>query len=312
MEITIMNCCAVIVTFNRKDLLKECIDGILNQNLRLSHLVVIDNNSTDGTQELVQDSYNDTSNLTYINLGENRGGAGGFNAGVKWAYKNGYEWVWLMDDDVEPEENCLEIMNKFTSDSKCIHPTKRYSENGKVFNWEGYLNESSSFSVRYPTEKFRKEEFTTVNMGCFEGMLIHKEIIEKIGFPDERFFIAGDDLIYGFLASKHTPVYYLRDAEFKKKILKDEKSYFLGISRPLQSPFYLYFNTRNHFLKKDYLIKTGTGSSMSINKVLILKNIKLLAECVLFFRTNSHLKMFCLGLFDGLKRNYSGHKRFIK
>jgi GT2 family glycosyltransferase len=307
-----MNCCAVLVTFNRKKLLLECISGLLNQTKQLTHIVILDNNSNDDTESTIKEKFGSHKSITFIQLGENTGGAGGFYHGIKWAYEQGYEWFWLMDDDVEPEFDCLEKMSKFTQQSKCLHPTKRYTDNGEVFNWEGHLNPKNSYSVRLKNEKFRTKEYTTTNIGCFEGMLIHKDIVKKIGFPDPRFFITGDDLIYGHLASKHTPVYYLRDPEFKKKILKNEKSYFLNFERPYQSPFYLYFNTRNHFLKKDYLIKDSNGSPCEINKILMVKNLKLLIESILFFRSYQHIKMFTLGLFDGLRRNFQGHKRFIK
>ena len=306
------NCCAVVVTFNRKELLLECLNGLLAQTAPLDHIVVIDNNSSDGTKELMHKYFSDSNQITYINLNDNLGGAGGFHYGVKWAFENRYTWFWLMDDDVEPEIDCLEKMLTFTDRSKCLHPTKRYSSNKQIFKWEGFLNPKNGFSTRFSKEKFRDREFTTLNIGCFEGMLIHKDIVDKIGLPDERFFIAGDDLIYGYLASKHTPVFYLRDPEFKKKILKEEFSKFLMLTRPFQSPFYLYFNTRNHFLKKDYFIQTKDGSPIQLNLVIVIKNIKLLLEVIFFFRTRNHLKMFFWGLKDGIKRNFKGHHRFIK
>jgi rhamnopyranosyl-N-acetylglucosaminyl-diphospho-decaprenol beta-1,3/1,4-galactofuranosyltransferase len=306
-----LNCCAVIVTYNRKILLLECLQGLMQQTLPLEHILVVDNHSEDGTKEAIEAFSQNAANFTYMRLKENSGGAGGFHDGVKWAFDNGYEWLWLMDDDVEPMQNCLEIMAKYTGVSKCIHPTKRYTQNNKVFNWEGYFDPKTTFSHRMQEENFRYDEYTKVNMGCFEGMLIHRNIVSKIGFPDPRFFIAGDDLIYGYLASKHTDVLYLRDAEFKKKIFKEEYVYLGTVKRPYQTPFYLYFNTRNHFLKKDYVLQTGDGKRIKINIVLILKNIKLLVETLFFFRSYQHLKMFTLGLIDGLNRNFKGHKRFI-
>lgn len=309
-----MKICTVIVTFNRKDMLKECIQGVLNQTVPELSILIIDNNSTDGTEELIKTHFAHLPQLEYINLKQNTGGAGGFHYGVKTAFERGYDWLWLMDDDVEPEPNTLELMLNQKRDSLCIHPTKIHTENGSVFPWNHMLNTENSMTLRYSHEQYDKPgSWKALNVGCFEGMLIHRDIISKIGFPDERFFIAGDDLIYGYLASQHTPVIYLRDPVFKKKIYKEEDfSYFLGLKRRFQSPFFLYFNARNHFLKKDYLVQYNNSSPMKINKILFAKSLKLLIEVVFFYRSFQHIKMLYWGLLDGVKRDFMGHKRFIK
>ena len=67
---------AVVVTYNRKDMLKECITALLNQTYHDLDIMVIDNCSTDGTINLVK-NIND-SRVIYINTGENIGGDGGF------------------------------------------------------------------------------------------------------------------------------------------------------------------------------------------------------------------------------------------
>ena len=70
---------AVIVTYNRKELLKECIEE-LTKNQEIDFMI-IDNASTDGTADMVKNYTSDK--LFYVNTGENLGGAGGFNFGIK-------------------------------------------------------------------------------------------------------------------------------------------------------------------------------------------------------------------------------------
>ena len=305
--------CAVIVTYNRKELLLECIQGVLDQTRQLDHIFILDNNSDDDTeQHLRNKNILENPLISFVKLPSNMGGAGGFYEGVKKAFDANYDWLWLMDDDVEPEKDCLEKMLNYSESSKCLHPTKRYTENGEIFTWQGHFDPITSFSHRYKIENFRDAAFTKVNFGCFEGMLIHRDIIEKIGFPDKKFFIVGDDLIYGYLASKYTDVLYLRDPEFKKKIFKTKRAKFLFWTRPYHTAFFTYFNIRNHFLKKDYLLTHGDGSKLKINTVLFLKNLKVLIEVLFFFRTWQHFKMFYWGLIDGLGRNFNGHRKFIK
>ena len=72
---------AVVVTYNRKELLKEAIDALLMQSVAEADVLVVDNASTDGTKDYIAD-YIDQGQIIYINTGENLGGAGGFNFGI--------------------------------------------------------------------------------------------------------------------------------------------------------------------------------------------------------------------------------------
>src|SRR4028119_143552 len=91
---------AVVVTYNRKQLLLECIDALLSQTRSLDKIILIDNACTDGTPEILREKgYLDNAYIDYMRLPENIGGAGGFHEGIKRGYEVGYDWLWLMDDD---------------------------------------------------------------------------------------------------------------------------------------------------------------------------------------------------------------------
>ena len=66
---------AVVVTYNRKKLLKEAIDALLSQSLPEADVLVVDNASTDGTKEYITD-YIVQNKIVYFNTGNNLGGAG--------------------------------------------------------------------------------------------------------------------------------------------------------------------------------------------------------------------------------------------
>ncbi|WP_295266446.1 glycosyltransferase, partial [Veillonella sp.] len=89
---------AIVVTYNRLELLKECIQALQSQSLALD-ILVVDNNSNDGTRGYIEKLALTNKNIIYKNTGENLGGAGGFNFGLKIAAKMDYEYVWIMDDD---------------------------------------------------------------------------------------------------------------------------------------------------------------------------------------------------------------------
>ena len=101
--------CAVIVTYNRKELLIRNVDSILKQTT-LADVLIYDNCSNDGTETLIREQNYD-SRVIYIRAKENTGGAGGFSHGIEEAYGRGYAYIWLMDDDgYSLNENTLGIL----------------------------------------------------------------------------------------------------------------------------------------------------------------------------------------------------------
>jgi len=286
--------CAIVVTHNRPKLLLECIDGLKKQTYTLDAIYIIDNASNIDIFSLLKEKGYIDEKTHYIRLAKNIGGAGGFNEGMKRAYKDGYDWFWLMDDDVVPVKDGLEKMLKYSTISKCIHPSKRYS-NGNRIVFEGYLD------LRFPKTVFykddisfnNKKDFTFINYGCFEGMLIHRNIVKKIGFPDKRFFITWDDTIYGFLASLYTCNIYIKDVVIIKK-LKQERL----------SKLSTYHYIKNHFIVFEYLKKFGTFNCWSYI-FLLLKSIRMSIGCIIYDLDFKKLLLIWKGFFDGLFKRYT-------
>ena len=94
---------AVVVTWNRRLLLEQCLQALMSQTRACDRVLVVDNASDDGTAERLA-AWGDR--ITVLRLDRNTGGAGGFNAGVRAAVQGGADRIWLMDDDVLPEP-CL-------------------------------------------------------------------------------------------------------------------------------------------------------------------------------------------------------------
>ena len=255
---------AVVVTYQRKELLVECLLGILKQSKPVNSIYLIDNDSRDGTPDFLKvhnfleslppvqgtlwesktKLFNSYCILNFVRLAENTGGAGGFHEGVKRAYESGFQWIWLLDDDVEPEKFCLENLLSFQDVSKCIHPQKILPD-GKLLNWEGYISPVTGRRIFQNNPSFERGfQFSCTNAGNFEGMLIHRDIVKEIGYPDPRFFMVSDDSVYGFLAHFHTPVLYANKPRIFKKIYLP---WF-----PVSDRF-LYYSMRNYFLRNSYL-----------------------------------------------------------
>ena len=228
--------CAVVVTFNRLTLLKETIEGLKNQSISLDKIIIVDNDSTDGTRDWLSSIKSDKIELIFQ---DNVGGAGGFHTGVKAGYEQGYDWIWMMDDDVIPNTNCLEELLNYREVSSCLNPMKQYIDGSPMYwaRWYDALR-----GVIYTNNNILFEngnKVTFVNVGNFEGMLVSRELVSQIGFPNPDYFIAHDDTDYGFRASFYTNVAYVRDAILVRN---------MKITDYKLSAFYLYYNYRNQFI----------------------------------------------------------------
>jgi len=258
---------AVIVTYNRLSLLKECLLAVHNQTRKLDQVIVVNNGSTDGTTEWLKSKTD-----IYIINQENCGGAGGFNTGVKFAYENGADWVWVMDDDVKAEKNCLEELLKYSHVSLCLHPARICSD-GVDYIWGEFLDLKNYKKYVLSDFEVKNKDIYFVNVGCFEGMLINSKIIAKIGFPDTRFFIAGDDTIYGYLANQFTNVCCIKTA----KMIRAKKS-----TDQFVSPMYFYYLYRNFHLYEEYNNKlTGEGFSRITKFKYVLTGIVVIAKLII-------------------------------
>jgi GT2 family glycosyltransferase len=183
---------AVIVTYNRLPLLQLCVHAIQKQSRQPDQILIIDNDSTDGTDVWLH-NYNNSlsSNVTYIKLSENLGGAGGFSEGIRHSLFHGAEWVWMMDDDAEPLPNALEELLNVATDPEHIYGS--VAINGENTSWGLSLVDKGNLGVNKIEDI---PDRARVIFLPFLGFMIHREMVERIGLPDAGFFIAADDVEY--------------------------------------------------------------------------------------------------------------------
>jgi len=215
--------CAVVVTYNRKNLLLECLEAIRRQTRPVDGIYIIDNASDDGTPELLKEKgyipelppfnlsepyeiEHKISNLFdgnpikvfYVRMHKNTGGAGGFYEGVKRGYERRYDWLWLMDDDGFPELSCLEILLSKKEYGHFIAPL--------VIRIDKKDELSFGLGKNLMTiEECKKVAINDIIFNVanpFNGVLISKELIRKIGFPRKEMFIWGDEEEYLLRAVK--------------------------------------------------------------------------------------------------------------
>ena len=194
---------AVVVTYNRKDLLTENIQCLLAQKPIRPEIIIIDNHSTDGTKDALMD-YINQNQIQYCDTGANLGGAGGFSFGIKYATENGYDYVWVMDDDCMPNETALEALL-----SADIELNGQYGFlSSKVLWKDGNLciMNLQRDTLTHTISKLDGEPKPVV-MASFVSLFLPNKIIREVGLPIKEFFIWTDDWEYTRRISKKYPCY---------------------------------------------------------------------------------------------------------
>jgi len=187
---------AVVVSYNRQVLLSECIQALRNQTRRPDAILVVNNGSTDNTEHWLRQQ-DDVFHVTQSNVGS----GGGFNTGIEWAFKNGYSWIWCMDDDGYPKQDALEQLLKVETPQRSLLNCAVINRNDKssfVWNTGGYkgigdVDKELIEGIGHP----------------FNGTLIHRSIVEKVGLPKASLFLWGDETEYYYrIVRQHNiPVY---------------------------------------------------------------------------------------------------------
>lgn len=281
---------AFIVTYNRLDLLKRVVGCLRLQTCPIDKIIVVNNSSTDGTELWLQKQ----SDLLVIKQA-NLGGAGGFHTGVKYCFENGADWIWMMDDDVFPNSDCLDQLMKYTSVSACININRYYSDGVIVKCPHWYYQPTKLINPLYD-ECTDSQYIKAPEGGCFEGMLISRDLVEKIGYPDVRFFVYGDDTVYGYKACRYTQPIIVKNASAVRAQKSDDDRL-----RPMST----YYATRNRHLIKAYVregvgdIKVSSAFSYYIMNPLI-KTIRLLLSG--YPNKYKEIKAYYWGIIDNVRK----------
>lgn len=199
---------AVVVTYNRKDKLLNCIEALKKQKGGAPDILVIDNDSDDGTGEALS-GYIDRGDILYRNTGRNIGGAGGFEIGVREAVAAGYKYLWLMDDDCVPQRKALYEFKK--AHNKL---SGRYGFlSGKVLWKDGSICRMNiqKKDVISKIEDFDKD-MQRIQFATFVSCFIRSSVVKDVALPVGEFFIWGDDLEYTRRISLEYPCYYIKDS----------------------------------------------------------------------------------------------------
>lgn len=214
----------VVVTYNRADLLEVMLDGLAALERPADAVIVVDNASTDRTPDVLG-AASRVRGLQIVREAKNLGGAGGFHHGVQIAYQQGFDRIWLMDDDVVPAPDCLTVL--LAEDADCLMSVRE--------NTDGTLVElaATRFDLTHPLAIKPKTASVVSTYGrradmparvrlenvAFEGFMLRRRVIEAIGLPDPSFFIFYDDVDFALRARRAGfDIWAIRDAVLVRQL----------------------------------------------------------------------------------------------
>ena len=202
-----MKVVAVVVTWNRKELLLECIDALARQTHPLERVVVVDNNSTDGTVEALEASgLGDRVALDLVRLTRNGGGSEGFHYGVREALRSESDWIWLMDDDCEPAHDALEKLlgSAAAADpaTSGLAPQVRDAKGQLLPMHRGRIvKRPVRAPAQGPVDGDYAQPETELDFFSFVGPMFRTSAVQEMGPPPREYFIRFEDLEYSARAA---------------------------------------------------------------------------------------------------------------
>lgn len=336
--------CAVVVTYNRKELLLDCLEGLLKQTKLPEGICIIDNASTDGTpeflfkkgfikslpneksektvelnSEMYLQNFNKVVNIHYIRMPKNLGGSGGFYEGMKRGFEKGYRWLWLLDDDIKPKEDALEKLLSYThySNIKAFASIIVNEKDGSIELYHrGKLNLSKIFPIIQ--EPLNTEDYESnlieISFSSFPGLLLSRDLIEKIGFPIKEFFIYHDDVEYCIRINRHNEkILLVRDSVIFQRYVATKgirTITFLGQEKyrlDIKNYWRMYFSIRN---------LTYIGKMYSKNKGLfyfnLIKNLLRNVAGIILLDDNKlkRINLIINAYIDGILERFDNNKPF--
>ena len=292
---------AVIVTYNRKELLSQNIEMLLKQTMTVDSIIIVDNCSSDGTYEYLKNCGWTTEPFLYLKTETNIGGAGGFYTGVKATYEAGADWIVLMDDDGRmADEHTMEILYRAAR--------KLYDENRgerKLFvNALVQKGELLSFKIDHmytvvEAMMAAKNGLIEGAANPFNGTLISRELVSDIGYPKKEFFIKGDEVDYKQRAlDAGAYVGTVTEAKYIHPRPETVEKTVLGVKVPffVEAPWKEYYAARNF----TYMYKLQEWYKGILFELIF---VKLLAVISLKCKKMETIKMLFKGVYDGWKGN---------
>lgn len=313
--------CAIVVTFNRKELLLRCLKALAGQSAPLSAILIVDNASTDNTFEYltensfivnhvsqadhIRSSYNNIE-IYYYRLPKNTGGAGGFHTGLDNAVKlKEFDLYWMMDDDGYPSASCLEKLMPYVDKYDYVMPVSVDIDDFEKLSWPVRKKDNHKTTL-YSELKSSWGEIMNY-IFPFNGSLLSGKILAEVGYPKKELFLWGDEYEHYWRCRKagYNPVTIV-DAAFYHPANKMSFEPILGGA--IKVP---YTENEWRFIclirNSTYIDWNYTGKHRILMKFLIYSYLLLIKKRLNMKRYSLYLK----SVGDGVRGDFSRHLKYL-
>jgi GT2 family glycosyltransferase len=205
---------AVVYTYNRKELAAQCIKALQCQTVAPERIVLVDNGSTDGTEDyLRRRGLLDDPRIDFVRNERNSGAAGGLKTGISYAFHQGCAWAWVMDDDVIVAPDALERLKEAYQEnfgdpsqvgflvSQLVGPDGRANNVPQIDERQEAPDRCAEWGMLLDRGIVR------VRIATLTSILLPRATLEKCGTPSSDFFIWGEDTDYTLRITSWRPGY---------------------------------------------------------------------------------------------------------
>ncbi len=238
----------VILNYKVREQTIKCVDSVRQSTYQNLEIIVVDNNSQDQIEI-------DLKDVRFIQTGENRGYSGGNNIGIKKALDLGCDYIFVLNPDTVIEKDTIKILVETAEKENAgIVGPKIYFKNNKTIWYAGGIFDKANVLGHHrgmdekDEGRYDKVEETDFVTGA--AIMIKKEVLEKVGLFDEKYFLYLEDVDLCLRAKKAGfKILYIPGAEVFHENAKST-----GLGSPIQD----YYITRNrmYFASKYLPLRT--------------------------------------------------------
>jgi rhamnopyranosyl-N-acetylglucosaminyl-diphospho-decaprenol beta-1,3/1,4-galactofuranosyltransferase len=199
---------AIIITRDRIADLKRCVDAVAAQTFPIAATVVVDNASSDGTRDWLDEQ----ENVTAIHQGD-EGAAGAMYTGIGYAFEQGFDAMWLLDDDALPEPNALErLVAAPANDGSNVvgsvvvsvaDPEVLSFPVPKVSTYSSFFDYHRELTDRVADLRDGSDELGYAWAMFTNSILLPRDVVANIGLPKREFYMGGEEVEYLYRVRSH-------------------------------------------------------------------------------------------------------------
>lgn len=196
----------VVLNWNKREYLIRALKSIHEQKHSAYDCLVVDNGSDENPESAIRSQFPE---VFFLRNSINLGGAGGFNSGLMFGKKNNYDYVWLLDEDVEVAPDALQFLLATASENPdayligskvYIHGTRVIQECGGMIGWK---SASVTPNKRGVVDDGCCSDVLEVDYAPACSLLVNLMYADRVGFLAEKFFVLWDDMEWGARAKSH-------------------------------------------------------------------------------------------------------------